>query len=108
MKRELEFYGLLDFFKKRDFIKQEYQNMGKEEKRIYKMYVYSLGFENQEVKDMMWEYLNDNSANLSMPLSYVMLSNEVKKVRERLRRYEKYYKNETAELEPNNRSKPQE
>lgn len=52
------FYGILDFFPKKELIKAEYNSMSKEKKEQYKMYVYSLPFIDDDVKDGMWEYLN--------------------------------------------------
>lgn len=58
-------YGLLDFFIKKDEIKEEYEKMIKEEKRYYKMYIYSLCFEYDDTKDLIWEYLNDDRECIS-------------------------------------------
>ena len=56
--KRLEFYSLVDFYPKRDNIKFIFENMILEEKQIYKMYVYSLCFEDDYSKDLIWEYLN--------------------------------------------------
>ena len=53
-----EFYGLMDFFPNREIIRNIFQSLNKEEKRVYKMYVYSLPFMEDNVKDLIWEYLN--------------------------------------------------
>lgn len=55
----IRFYGLLDFFPNRKEIKEEFDNLTIAEKRIYKKEVYSLCFEREYVKDLIWEYLND-------------------------------------------------
>lgn len=55
----IRFYGLLDFFPNRKEIKEEFDNLTITEKRIYKKEVYSLCFEREYVKDLIWEYLND-------------------------------------------------
>jgi hypothetical protein len=59
------FYGLMDFFEKKESIKENYLAMNKEEKIIYKMYVYSLCFENEYTKDLIWEYLNGYAESLA-------------------------------------------
>lgn len=52
------FYGILDFFPNRKEIKKEYEKMTLEEKILYKKQVYSICFEKEYVKDLIWEYLN--------------------------------------------------
>lgn len=54
----LGFYGILDFFPNRKEIKEEYDKLTLDEKIKYKKYVYSICFEREYVKDLMWEYLN--------------------------------------------------
>lgn len=56
--KRLEFYSLLDFYSKKENIKMIYNSLPLEEKQIYKMYVYSLCFEDDYSKDLIWEYLN--------------------------------------------------
>ena len=59
MKKELVFYSILDFFPRRFEIKKAYDTLSFSDKKIYKMYVYSICFEREYVKDLIWEYLND-------------------------------------------------
>lgn len=56
--KRANFYSIIDFFKNRERIKKEYKNMSIDEKEIYKLYVYSICFENDFTKDCIWEYLN--------------------------------------------------
>ena len=56
--KKLIFYNLIDFFPKKEIIKIEYDLLTLEEKKIYKMYIYSLPFMEDDVKDGIWEYLN--------------------------------------------------
>ena len=56
--KRLEFYSLVDFYPKKDRIKQVFEDLSLEDKRVYKMYVYSLCFETEYIKDLIWEYLN--------------------------------------------------
>lgn len=58
------FYSFMDFFGKKEQIKEEYLKMGNKEKKIYKMYVYSTCFENEYTKDIIWEYLNGGTESL--------------------------------------------
>ena len=55
----IRFYGLLDFFPNRKEIKEEFDKLTISEKRLYKKEVYSLCFEREYIKDLIWEYLND-------------------------------------------------
>lgn len=52
------FYSLLDFFPRKEQLKQDYDLLTLEEKELYKMYVYSLPWSDDDIKDLMWEYLN--------------------------------------------------
>lgn len=58
MKKELVFYSLLDFFPRKEEIKNNFDLLNIDERISYKMYVYSLPFEEEYIKDLMWEYLN--------------------------------------------------
>ena len=59
MDKRLVFYSILDFFPKKDEIKEIYNTLSLNDKKIFKMYVYSICFEKEYVKDLIWEYLND-------------------------------------------------
>ena len=56
--RNLKFYSILEFYPKRYKIRDVYDEQKNEDKKIYKMYVYSLCFEKEYVKDLIWEFLN--------------------------------------------------
>ena len=47
IEKELQFYGFIDFFKNKDSIKARYEELTTNERRIYKMYVYSTCFETE-------------------------------------------------------------
>ncbi len=53
------FYSLLDFYPNKERIKEEYVKLTTKEKILYKKEVYSLCFEREYVKDLIWEYLNN-------------------------------------------------
>lgn len=66
------FYSVIDFFRNREYIKEQYVKMNDKEKRVYKLFVYSLCFENDYTKDCIWEYLNsgkDEEILFLVPLS---------------------------------------
>lgn len=54
----IRFYGLLDFYPNRKEIKEEFDELTIAEKKLYKKEVYSLCFEREYIKDLIWEYLN--------------------------------------------------
>lgn len=64
IKKELLFYSFLDFCKNKERIKIAYNRLTAEEIQLYKMYVYSIPFELEDIKDTMWEYLNDDEKSL--------------------------------------------
>lgn len=55
----IRFYGVLDFFPNKEEIKEEFDKLTIAEKRLYKKEVYSICFEQEHIKDFIWEYLND-------------------------------------------------
>lgn len=55
----IKFYGLLDFYPNKEEIKKEFDELTIAEKRLYKKEVYSLCFEREYIKDLIWEYLNE-------------------------------------------------
>ena len=59
MDRDLVFYSILDFFPRRQSIKLIYKSLSLNDKKTYKKYVYSICFEREYVKDLIWEFLND-------------------------------------------------
>lgn len=59
MDKKLVFYSILDFFPRRDEIKEIYKSLCFNDKKYYKKYVYSMCFEREYVKDLIWEFLND-------------------------------------------------
>ena len=59
MDRGLVFYSILDFFPRRKEIKVIYKSLNLSDKKMYKKYVYSICFEREYVKDLIWEFLND-------------------------------------------------
>lgn len=66
---DLQFYSFIDFFKKKEKIKEKYKTLeDKREIRIYKMYVYSICFETENTKDIIWEYLNSDEINARLEI----------------------------------------
>lgn len=53
-----KFYGLLDFYPNRYKIKEAYDKLTLDEKILCKKEVYSLCFEKEYAKDLIWEFLN--------------------------------------------------
>lgn len=57
--KRLGFYSISDFRDKASFIKSVYVLLSLDEKRFYKMYVYSNSFLFLAQRDKIWEYLNE-------------------------------------------------
>ena len=96
--KRLEFYGLLDFYPNKENLKMLYQELTIDEKYIYKMYVYSLPFMEDDIKDLIWEYLNDwddKESKFNLARKYRILKTRV----EKRRAIEIYNTKETTQLE---------
>lgn len=64
IKKELLFNSFLDFCENKFRIKSEYDKLTIDEIILYKMYVFKTAFETEDVKDTMWEYLNNDEGAL--------------------------------------------
>ena len=96
MNKKLVFYSLLDFFPKRNEYKKEFDLLSIDEKIQYKMYVYSIPFEDEYTKDLIWEFLNDYKESMfELGKKY-----RTKKTKyEKRRKYEMQHNTEADELE---------
>jgi len=56
-----------DFFKRRNNIKKQYMQMNCQEKRIYKMYLYSQRDMSTPKVDLIWEFLNESDTSIYCP-----------------------------------------
>ena len=54
----IKFYGLLDFYPNRHEIKKAFDKLTIDNKILYKKEVYSICFEKEYTKDLIWEFLN--------------------------------------------------
>lgn len=77
----IRFYGVLDFFPNKEEIKEEFDKLTIAEKRLYKKEVYSICFEQEYIKDFIWEYLNDWNEDY---YKLVKVYNKKKRKQERL------------------------
>lgn len=57
IKECMQFINFEDFYNKADTIKYEFSKLSNNDKRIYKMYVYSNTFIKLKLLDKMWEFL---------------------------------------------------
>lgn len=87
----IRFYGLLDFYPKRKEIKEEFEKLTLNEKILYKKEVYSLCFEREYTKDLIWEYLNNWQE------SQFDLAKEHRLKKQRIAKREQYESNNTIE-----------
>lgn len=68
----MTFFNFQDFYVNAKRIKNLYVNLSVEEKRIYKMYVYSNRLLSDKKVDKVWEYLNEPFGSVYY-VSYEML-----------------------------------
>lgn len=80
MKKELIFYGLVDFFECKELLRSIYNGCSIDEIEVFKLYVYSLPFMKDDIKDLIWDYLNGYDE------SQFNLSKEYRKAKEKLER----------------------
>ena len=86
--KNMVFYSLLDFYPKRETIKHEFELLSLDDKIIYKMYVYSLPWTDDDIKDLIWEYLNGWIEGISE------LGKKYRKKKEKNKRRQKMYDDE--------------
>ena len=91
--RNLLFYGILDFYPNKEQIKESFQLLNYEKKKAYKRDVYSICFVKENIKDWIWEYLNDWTENIEKLENFY---NQKKKRQEELD--ESYNTIETGQL----------
>ena len=60
MRKGLIFYNVIEFFENKDKIKEIYQELSIDEIEYFKLYVYALPYMEENVKDLIWEWLNSN------------------------------------------------
>lgn len=65
---EMSFLTYDDFINKCSDIKQSYQSLNKYQKRFYKWYVYANIHIREQLKNLIWEYLNINDINYYLEL----------------------------------------
>ena len=80
--KKMEFYSLLDFYPRKEFLRGNFENLSNDEKSIYKMYVYSLCWETEYIKDLIWEYLNGwKESQFELGRQYRLKLNKVRKLK---------------------------
>lgn len=89
----VRFYGLLDFFPNRVEIKKEYEKLSIDEKILFKKEVYSICFEREYTKDLIWEYLNGWGEG------QFDLAKEYRQKKNKMKQRMKYESNITDEIE---------
>lgn len=60
IEQQMSYINFNDFYKRCKLIKQLYSNLDKYQKRFYKWYVYANTYTRLEVKNAIWEYLNND------------------------------------------------
>lgn len=92
----IRFYGLLDFYPNRKSIKEEFDKLTVDERILFKKEVYSLCFEREYTKDLIWEYLNGwEEGQFDLAKEF---RNKKSKMKQRMK-YESYNTDEDIQLE---------
>ena len=60
---ELAFYSYSQFCERCEWLREKYLNLSYADKYIYKLFVYSISDINLYLKDMIWEYLNEDESS---------------------------------------------
>lgn len=60
IKSDVRFIGYLDFYKKKDAIRNKYVCFSRDDKWTYKWYVYSRRQLKEYTCDLIWRFLNDD------------------------------------------------
>lgn len=60
IKDELRFIGMRDFYKRCEQIKEVYVSLTRDEKQVYKYYVYSRRQLREYTCNIIWEFLNES------------------------------------------------
>lgn len=80
IRNDVRFVGYLAFYKKKDIIKKRYSNFSREDKWIYKWYIYSRRQLKEYTCDLIWRFLNDEQDEENM-VTDGMLKDECYKYR---------------------------
>lgn len=78
IKDNVRFNGYRDFYRRHDVIKNVYELFNREDKTIYKYYVYSRRYLKEYTCDLIWQFLNDSG---DVEITKEMLSEERVKYR---------------------------
>ena len=76
------FYNLLQFYNNKEYFRLVFSGMNSDDKKIYKMYVYSLPFMEDNIKDLIWDYLNGyEESKFDLAKEYRKAKNKLEKRR---------------------------
>lgn len=67
----LKFYTLEDFYRHRILIRSRYKALGTNARMFYKWYVYANINMNETQKNVVWEYLNNDTMPGSLIFAYI-------------------------------------
>lgn len=92
----LVFYGLVDFYENKDDLLRGFKELSLDDIYTYKMYVYSLPFMKDDIKDLIWGYLNEyEGIELDIAKEYRKAKEKI----ERRKQYEMENPDKVVELE---------
>jgi hypothetical protein len=78
---DIKFIGYRAFYNKKDRVKEHYKKLNREDKTIYKYYVYSRRQLKECTCDLIWRFLNDDMEDEEYTVTETMLKDECYKYR---------------------------
>ena len=81
IKEDMKFIGYRAFYNNRKRLKQKYVKLNRDDKIIYKYYVYSRRQLRDYTCDLIWRFLNDNGEDEEFIVTTQMLKDECYKYR---------------------------
>lgn len=88
MRKGLLFYNVIQFYDNRESIREIYSELDIDEVEYFKLYVYALPYMEENIKDLIWEWLNGNDDII------FELGKYYGKAKRKREKYKMYYSNE--------------
>lgn len=76
----MEFYGFKEFFKRREYIKEQFELLEDYQQYVYRGYIYEMPFVTDFIRNAVWDYLNGFCTDMDFVYIYSdYLRNKTKK-----------------------------
>ena len=81
IREDMKFIGYIAFYEQKDRIKAKYNGLNRNEKELYKYYVYSRRRLKERTCDLIWLFLNDTGEDIEHRITNKVLKEECRKYR---------------------------